>query len=93
MNFSRDSRHQPIRLKLSSAPEATDDGNLPAKLRLSQEGEAFLRAELKRQPEIRSEVVSRARVLVRDPEYPSISVLRDIAEQILRAPDPSEEEA
>ena len=51
----------------------------------------FLRAELKRQPEIRPEVVARARALAADPNYPSMAAMRKVAEQILMSPDLSED--
>jgi predicted metal-dependent RNase len=53
----------------------------------------FLRAELKRQPEIRPDVVARARTLLRDPDYPRIEILRNVASQILESPDLSEDES
>jgi hypothetical protein len=61
--------------------------------RISTESALFLRAELSRQPEIRPEVVARARGLAADPAYPSATVIRSIAMQILAAPDLSESES
>ena len=61
--------------------------------RISTDNVAFLRAELLRQPEIRPEVVARARLLLADPTYPPPAVVRDIAQQILSAPDRSEDES
>jgi hypothetical protein len=58
---------------------------------ISTENAEFLRAELKRQPEIRPEVVARARELAADPSYPPREALRSIAEQILGSPDLSED--
>jgi hypothetical protein len=58
---------------------------------ISTENAEFLRAELKRQPEIRPEVIERARALVIDPSYPNLAVLRSVAAQILSAPDLSED--
>ena len=58
---------------------------------ISTESAEFLRAELKRQPAIRPEVVARGRALAADPNYPSMDVLRKVADQILRAPDLSED--
>lgn len=60
---------------------------------ISTENAAFLRAELARQPEIRPEVVARARGLAADPSYPPTEALKKIAEQILGSPDLSEDEA
>lgn len=60
---------------------------------ISTESAAFLRSELQRQPEIRPEVVERARALAADPSYPPMAVLRDVASQILNSPDLSEDES
>jgi hypothetical protein len=65
--------------KMSSKPDA-----------ISTESAAFLRFELTRQPEVRADVVERARLLAADPSYPSIEVARKVAEQILASPDLSE---
>lgn len=59
---------------------------------ISTESAAFLRAELQRQPEIRPDVVARARALAEDPNYPPAAVLKDVAAKILAAPDLSETE-
>ena len=53
----------------------------------------FLRAELQRQPEVRPEVVARARELAADPSYPPTEVIQKVAEQILGSPDLSEDES
>lgn len=58
--------------------------------RISTESAQFLRAELTRQPEVRPEVVARARLLVADPAYPPVSVIKSVAATILAAPDLSE---
>lgn len=60
---------------------------------VSTEQAAFLRSELARQPEIRPEVVARAKALADDPNYPSKEVLTKVAEQILAAPDLSEDQS
>jgi hypothetical protein len=60
---------------------------------VSTENAAFLRSALQRQPEIRPEVVERARALVADPNYPPREVLQNIALQILQAPDLSEDQS
>ena len=60
--------------------------------RISTEHAAFLRAELERQPEIRADVVERARGLAADPSYPPIEVSRHVAAQILASPDLSEDQ-
>jgi hypothetical protein len=57
------------------------------------ENATILRQALVRQPEIRPEVVARARALAADPAYPPVSILRSMAQQILAAPDLSEDES
>jgi hypothetical protein len=59
--------------------------------RISTEQAEFLRAALTRHPEIRPEFVTRGRELAADPSYPSFEVLRNVAGQILSAPDLSED--
>lgn len=76
----------------SAGPSAGRSGALRPD-QISTESAAFLRAELQRQPEVRPEVVARARDLLADPSYPSMEVLRDVAGQILNSPDLSEDEA
>jgi hypothetical protein len=44
-------------------------------------------SEFARQPKIRPEVLARARALVADPTYPSMDVLRKVAEKILSSPE------
>lgn len=61
--------------------------------RISTENAAFLKSELDRQPEVRPEVVERARALAADPNYPSTEVVRNVAQQILGAPDLSEDQS
>jgi hypothetical protein len=58
---------------------------------ISTENAAFLRAELKRQPEVRPEVVARGRALAADPNYPSMDALRKVAMHILKSPDLTED--
>jgi len=61
--------------------------------RISTEQAEFLRGALERQPAIRPEVVARGRELAADRSYPSMDVMRNVAEQIIAAPDLSESEA
>jgi hypothetical protein len=87
----------------SSSGAARPDLNLtpgaaaarPVTLRdqLSTEHAAFLDAQLAAQPEVRPDVVARARVLAADPSYPPASVIQKVAAQILAAPDLSEDGA
>lgn len=65
----------------------------PRQDQISTGSAEFLRAELKRQPEVRSEVVARARELAADPSYPPTEVIQRVAEQILNSPDLSEDES
>jgi hypothetical protein len=59
--------------------------------RFSPENSNALQAALSDQPEIRPDVVARARVLAADPSYPSPAVLRQVGQVILGSPDPTEE--
>ena len=61
--------------------------------RVSTQSAAALRAALTHQPEIRPEVVERARALANDPSYPSPEIIRQVAAVIVRAPDPSLDES
>ena len=61
--------------------------------RMSTEQAAYLRSALQRQPEIRPEVVERARALAADSNYPPRDVIRNVARQILNSPDLSEDES
>jgi hypothetical protein len=58
---------------------------------LSTDKAEQLRAALDGQPEVRPAVVARGMALAADPDYPPDSVIRNIASQILAAPDLSED--
>lgn len=60
---------------------------------VSTESAAKLSTELGRQPEIRPEVVERAKALAADPNYPSPEVIRRVGEMILGSPDLTEDES
>jgi hypothetical protein len=60
--------------------------------RISTEHAEFLRSELQRQPEVRPEVVERARGLAADASYPPFEVAQHVATQILASPDLSEDQ-
>lgn len=60
---------------------------------LSTDNAAFLRAELERQPEIRPDVVDRARALATDANYPSAEILKKVGAIILNTPDLSEDQS
>lgn len=72
----------------AAAPETSPKADL-----LSTDNAAFLRSELSRQPEIRPEVLERARALAADPGYPSRDSLKKLAGMILDAPDLSEDQS
>ncbi len=59
---------------------------------ISTDSAAYLKSALASQPEVRPEVVARARALAADPNYPSTSIIRSVASQILASPDLSESE-
>ena len=54
---------------------------------------AALRSALAAQPEIRPEVVARARALAADPGYPSNAILERVSQLILATPDLSEDQS
>jgi hypothetical protein len=58
---------------------------------ISTESAAFLKTALAAQSEIRPEVVERAKALAADPNYPSASIMKSVAGQILASPDLSED--
>ena len=94
MISSTSSSDRTVRPDLVSAPASS--GTRPPQPRrdqISTESAAFLRAELARQPEIRPEVVAHARALLADPSYPPTDTIKRIAEQILNAPDLSEDQS
>jgi hypothetical protein len=58
---------------------------------ISTESAAFLKTALEGQPEVRPEVVERAKALAADPNYPSAAIMKSVAGQILASPDLSED--
>ena len=52
-----------------------------------------LRSSLQQVPEIRPEVVERARALAADPNYPSAGIIRQISQAIVNSPDLSEDQS
>jgi hypothetical protein len=54
---------------------------------------AALRTSLQQVPEIRPEVVERARALAADPAYPSAGIIRQISQAIVNSPDLSEDQS
>ena len=78
---------------LSAAGQPAVRPLAPRPDQISTASAAFLRSALQRQPEIRPDVVARARALAADPSYPPVAVMKKVAEQILRSPDLSEDES
>ncbi len=78
---------------LPVSPKASDRAKEVHADKISTEQAAFLKTALERQPAVRPEVVARARALAADSNYPPAAVLRKVAEQILAAPDLTEDES
>jgi hypothetical protein len=72
---------------------ATARGHLPRVDLLSTQNASFLRAELARQPEIRPEVLERAKALAADPNYPSHESIKKMAGLLLNSPDLSDDQS
>jgi hypothetical protein len=60
---------------------------------ISTQSATSLRTALANQPEVRPEVVARARALAADPGYPSVSIMKSVASQVLASPDLSDDES
>ncbi len=60
---------------------------------LSTENAEHLKSVLAAQPEIRPEVVERAKALAADPDYPSLDILKRVGGLILASPDLSEDQS
>ena len=78
---------------VSAAGQPNPRPAAPRQDRISTEQAEYLRSELDRQPEIRPEVVERAKGLASDSSYPPPEVVRHVAAQILASPDLSEDES
>lgn len=85
----RPPRPEPTAVSESSAQRLTP----PRRDLISTDGAAFLRGALMRQPEVRSEVVARGRLLAADPNYPPGPVIERIARTILASPDLANDES
>lgn len=82
------------RTDLVSAPgQSTSRPTPPRPDQISTDHAEFLQGELKRQPEVRPEVVERARGLAADATYPPVEVSRHVASLILASPDLSEDQS
>jgi hypothetical protein len=91
---STTSTHRTAHADLVTAPgHAVSRKPSPRTDLLSTENAAFLRSELSRQPEIRPEVIERARALAEDKNYPSRESLKKIAELLVNSPDFSEDQS
>lgn len=88
---STDRSARPELIPASASPRPSKPGS--SSDQISTENAEFLRAELKRQPAIRPEMVTRGKALAADPNYPPMDTLRKVAEQILRSPDLTEDES
>lgn len=88
---STDRTARPELLAVTGKPAARTQE--PRADQISTENAQFLRAELERQPEVRPEVVARARALAADPSYPPTETIRNVAAQILASRDLSEDES
>ncbi len=78
---------------LAASGPSTPRPPAPRPDQLSTASAAALRVSLARDPEIRPAEVARARALAADPTYPPVAVMRRVAQQILAAPDLSEDES
>lgn len=88
---STSSSDRAARLDAVTPTNYTPPNRGPGADRFAPEHSEALKTGLARHPEIRPEVVERARALAADPSYPSTEVLRRVGEIILRSPDPSEQ--
>ncbi len=79
---NRTARTEPV---APSQPKVAVKG--PGADNFSAASAAALREALARQPEIRPEVVERARGLAADPNYPSAGIIHQVSRQILNSPD------
>jgi hypothetical protein len=80
----------------TSVAAAGQSGSHPTPPRpdkLSTESDEFLRSALSRQPEVRPDVVERAKALAADPSYPSAEILNRVAGLIVNSPDLSEDQS
>jgi hypothetical protein len=84
-------RTAPAENAAQSSPKPAVRG--PGPDRFTPQQSAALSAALQAQPEIRPEVVARAKELAANPNYPSLEIVRDVAGQILRAPDGTEDQS
>jgi len=79
--------------QLAAAASPASRAIAPRADQISTKHEAFLRAALAIHPEIRADVVTRARALAADPAYPAPQIIQRIAQQIVGSPDLSVDES
>ena len=92
MTLPSNPNHRPARARLTTGSTDREISNRATQPpRLSASSTMFLRAELKRQPEVRPAVIVHARALAADPDYPPMEIMFAVAQQILAAPDLSED--
>lgn len=65
----------------------------PGADQFNAEHSSALKAALAAQPEVRADVVQRGLALAADKNYPSVEILRDVASQIVRSPDLTQDES
>ncbi len=87
---STSSSDRTLRTESVLQPASTIGTKGPGRDQFSADHTATLRNALAAQPEIRPEVVARARALASDPLYPSTAILRKVGEAILNSPDLTE---
>ncbi len=78
---------------LAAAEQQPARSRAPRSDYLTSDNAQWLKSALNSQPEIRPEVLERARSLAADPSYPSSEVIRNVGAMILAAPDLSEDES
>jgi hypothetical protein len=69
----------------------TNSAGAHASDRFSPENTAALKSALQNQPEVRPEVVARARALAADPSWPTPGILRHVGGMILASQDPADQ--
>jgi hypothetical protein len=90
---STDRAAHPVPVPTNNPSAARSASNTSDSDQVTTESAALLRAALVRTPEIRPDVVARAREIASDPSYPPLAIVRLIAQQILASPDLSEDQS
>jgi hypothetical protein len=79
-------------VSLSQTPSSYTRGTPVPRDSLSLDQADGLNSALASQPEIRPEMLEKGRALAADPNYPPLSVIQQVAGQIVNSPDLSEEQ-